>query len=69
MYKYLVEVFDENKNPFHSFPFNKIMYETVTVDGYCAELEARKIYPNCKIGQVTRISDYIETKSECIHNV
>lgn len=59
MYKYRVEVF-ENKNLFGSFPFNKFIYETVTADGYCAELEARKKYPKAKIGQVTRISDYIE---------
>ena len=66
MYKYRVEVFDKDKE----FPFNLMMYETITADGYCAELEARKAYPNCKIGQVTRMSDYIEsypnTQTKCI---
>lgn len=57
MYKYRVEVYDEDKE----FPFNLMMYETITADGYCAELEARKAHPNCKIGQVTRMSDYIES--------
>lgn len=56
MYKYCVEVYDEDKE----FPFNLMMYKTITADGYCAELEARKKYPNCKIGKVTRESDYIE---------
>ena len=57
MYKYRVEVFDKDKE----FPFNLIMYETITADGYCAELEARKAHPNCKIEQATRMSDYIES--------
>ena len=57
MYKYRVEVFDKDKE----FPFNLMLYETITADGYCAELEARKSHPNCKIGQVTRMSDYIES--------
>ena len=65
MYKYKVEVFDKGEG----FPFNLKLYETITVDGYCAELEARKAHPDAIIGQVTRISDYIETKSECINNV
>lgn len=52
MYKYKVEVFDENNNI--------IEYEDITPDGYCAELNARKKYPNYKIGEVTRISDYIK---------
>lgn len=56
MYKYRVEVFDKDKE----FPFNLMMYETITADEHCAELEARKKYPKAKIGQVTRISDYIE---------
>lgn len=61
MYKYQVEMFDEDEE----FPFNVKMYQTITADGYCAELEARKAHPNYKIRQVTRIGDY----SECINNV
>ena len=36
------------------------LYETITADEYCAELEARKAHPNCKIGQVTRMGDYMK---------
>jgi hypothetical protein len=57
MYKYRVEVFDKDKE----FPFNLIIYETITADGYCAELKAKK-YPNAIIGEVTQISNYIELK-------
>jgi hypothetical protein len=63
MYKYQVEVFEKNKNPFHFFPFKKIIYETITADGYCAEIEARQKYPNAKIGEVTRVGDYIDNLS------
>lgn len=56
MYKYRIEVFDKDKE----FPFNLMMYETITADRYHAELEARKSHLNCKIGQITRMSDYIE---------
>lgn len=56
MYKYQVKVFDKTKN----FPYDVIVYETITADGYCAELEARKMYPNAKIGEVTRTSNYIK---------
>ena len=52
MYKYKVEIFDKNNN--------LIIYENFTPDGYCAELEARKKYPNYKIGKVIRMSEYIE---------
>ena len=52
MYKYRVKLFDENNN--------LIIYEDVTADGYCAELEARKKYPNYRIGEVTRINDSCE---------
>ena len=57
MYKYQVEMFDKDEK----FPFNVKMYQTITADGYCAELEARKAHPNWKIGHVTRISDYIKS--------
>lgn len=56
MYKYQVKVFDKTKN----FPYDVIVYETITADGYCAELEVRKIYPYAKIGEVTRVSNYIK---------
>ena len=49
MCKYKVELFDENGN--------FIEYEDITPDGYCAELEARKKYPNYEIGKVTRIEE------------
>ena len=38
------------------------LYEIITADEYCAELEARKAHPNCKIGQVTRMGDYMKKK-------
>lgn len=56
MYKYQVKVFDKTKN----FPYDVIVYETITADGYCAELEVRKIYPYAKIGEVARVSNYIK---------
>ena len=43
---YKVEVFDADGN--------LIEFVADTPDGYCAELEARKKYPDCKIGNVTR---------------
>ena len=43
MYKYKVEVFDKGEG----FPFNLKLYETITADGYCAELEARKSTSKC----------------------
>ena len=58
MHKYRVEIFDKDEE----FPSKLIIYETITADGYCAELEARKKYPNAIIGEVTRISNYIELK-------
>lgn len=54
MYRYKVEVFDENNN--------LIEYEDVTPDGYCAELNARKKYPNYKIGNVIRLENLNDKK-------
>ena len=51
MYKYRVEVFDGNK---------LMLYENICADGYCAELNARKKYPNYKIGSVIKIENKIE---------
>jgi len=51
MYKYRVEVFDGHK---------LMLYENICADGYCAELEARKKYPNYTIGQVQRMEDNLE---------
>ena len=51
MYKYKVEMVDESGKPSE--------YVCVTADGYCAELEARKKFPNNKIGEVKRIGDCI----------
>ena len=53
MYKYRVEVFDKDKE----FPFNLMIYETITADGYCAEIEVRKRVPNYKLGQVIRLEE------------
>ena len=52
--KYKVEVFDEKDN--------LIEFIDDTADGYCAELNARKQYPNYKIGKVTRIENSCEEK-------
>ena len=52
--KYKVEVFDENDN--------LIEFIDDTADGYCAEINARKQYPNYKIGKVTRIENSCEEK-------
>ena len=52
MYKYVVEIYEKS---------GKLMlYKTVTADGYCAEIEARKKYPNCTLGLVAKESDYKE---------
>ena len=51
---YKVEVFDENDN--------LIEFIDDTADGYCAELNARKQYPNYKIRKVTRINKSCEEK-------
>lgn len=66
MYKYCVEVFEnegkKNKKVTYG-PYTYVditLFETIASDEHCAELEARKKYPKAKIGQVTRISDYIE---------
>ena len=56
MYKYRVEMFDKEKE----FPSNYILYDTISVDGYCAEIEARRKYPKCVIAEVSRMSDYIK---------
>ena len=49
---YKVEVFDDKSNI--------IEYYDDTPDGYCAELNARKKYPNYKIGSVIKIENKIE---------
>lgn len=49
---YKVEVFDDKGNI--------IEYYDDTPDGYCAELNARKKYPNYKISSVIKIENKIE---------
>ena len=45
---------------------NLIEYEDITPDGYCAELEARKKYPNYEIGKVytTQVDLNVRTKPD-----
>ena len=47
--EYMVECFNENHKAFH--------FKVCSADGYCAELEVRKKYPNYKIGEVIRLED------------
>lgn len=47
MYKYMVVCFNETNKVFHFF--------VESADGYCAEIEVRKRFPNYKIGQVIRL--------------
>lgn len=47
--EYMVECFNENHKAFH--------FKVESADGYCAELEVRKKYPNYKIGEVIRLED------------
>ena len=53
MYRYCVELFDENDN--------LVEYEDCTADGYCAEINARKKYPNYRIGNVIRLENKTES--------
>lgn len=47
--EYMVECFNETNKTFH--------FKVDSADGYCAELEVRKKYPNYKIGEVVRLED------------
>ena len=52
--KYMVEVWNEN---------NKLVNFLIeSADGYCAEIEIRKTYPNYEIGKVIRLTDFNEYK-------
>ena len=46
----MVECFNETNKAFH--------FKVCSADGYCAELEVRKKYPNYKIGEVIRLEDF-----------
>ena len=48
----MVESFNENGKAFH-FLVN-------SADGYCAEIEVRKKYPNYRLGEVIRLEDLHE---------
>ena len=45
----MVECFNETNKAFH--------FKVNSADGYCAELEVRKKYPNYKIGEVIRLEN------------
>ena len=47
--EYMVECFNETNKKFH--------FKVNSADGYCAELEVRKKYPNYKIGKVIRLEN------------
>lgn len=47
MCKYMVACFNERNKAFR--------FLVKSADGYCAEIEIRKRFPNYKIGQVTRL--------------
>ena len=47
--EYMVECFNETNKAFH--------FKVNSADGYCAELEVRKKYPNYKIGEVIRLEN------------
>lgn len=49
MYKYMVVCFNETNKVFHFF--------VESADGYCAEIEVQKRFPNYKIGQVIRLEE------------
>ena len=52
--KYMVEVWNEN---------GKLLNFLIeSADGYCAEIEIRKAYPNYEIGKVIRLTDFNEYK-------
>ena len=46
---YMVECFNETNKAFH--------FLVDSADGYCAELEVRKKYPNYKIGEVIKLEN------------
>ena len=50
--EYMVECFNETNKKFH--------FKVESADGYCAELEVRKKYPNYKIGEVVRLENLYE---------
>ena len=50
--EYMVECFNETNKKFH--------FKVESADGYCAELEVRKKYPNYKIGNVVRLENLYE---------
>ena len=49
MCKYMVVCFNETNKVFH--------FLVESADGYCAEIEVRKRFPNYKIGQVIRLEE------------
>lgn len=50
--EYMVECFNETNKKFH--------FKVESADGYCAELEVRKKYPNYKISEVIRLENLYE---------
>ena len=50
----MVECFEENEK--------RHCYKVNSADGYCAELEVRKICPNFKIGEVARLENLDKDK-------
>ena len=56
MYRYRVELFNENDK--------LVKYEDYTADGYCAEINARKKYPNYRIENVVRLENETELDDE-----
>ena len=50
--EYMVKCFNETNKAFH--------FKVESADGYCAELEVRKKYPNYKISEVIRLENLYE---------